>query len=252
MIIAGIALLGLILGSFLNVVIYRLPLKRSLIHPGSHCPSCSKPIRFYDNVPVISYLLLRGRCRDCGTSIHWRYPLIEVLTALCLVGLYLRYGISAEFLAYGVLTLFLIPISAIDLEKKLILNRLTVPCFILGAVLVIALHVETWTQALLGALSGGVIVLFIALFGKLIFKKESMGMGDVKLLVSIGVYVGIMGVLLSLFFGILVAAVIVVSGLLLKKLKLGDTIPFGPFIAIGTLVYLLWGESILGWYLGQF
>ena len=249
---AVVAIFGLILGSFLNVVIHRLPLKGSLIRPASHCPSCSKAIRFYDNIPLVSYIILRGRCRACGARIPLRYPMVEGLTALLLVLLYIRYGMTGEWVAYSVLVLFLIPISFIDLDKKLILNRLTVPCFILGIVLVLGLHVETWTQALLGAVLGGLIVLLIAAMGKLIFKKESMGMGDVKLLVAIGVYVGFPGVALSLFFGVFIAAVVIVGGMSLRKLRLGDIIPFGPFIALGTLVYLLWGESILNWYMGRF
>jgi leader peptidase (prepilin peptidase)/N-methyltransferase len=154
-------------------------------------------------------------------------------------------------LAYGVLTLFLIPISFIDLEKGLILNKLTIPCFILGVPLILGLQVETWKHVLLGAIGGGVIVLLIAGFGKLLFKRESMGMGDVKLLVIIGAYVGFPDVALCLFYGIVVAALVILGGMILKKLRRGDVIPFGPFIAVGTLVYLLWGESILRWYAEQ-
>ena len=249
---AFIALMGLIMGSFMNVIIHRLPEGRSIVFPGSYCPSCEKPIRFYDNIPLLSYILLKGRCRHCGTSIPWRYPLVEVLTLLCLTGLYLKYGLSARFWTYGLLILFLIPISIIDLSKGLILNKLTIPCCILGILLVLGLQVETWQQVLLGALGGGLIVWIIGLLGNLLFRKESMGMGDVKLLVMIGVYVGFPEVAICLFFGIFIAAIIILSGMALKKLNLGDTIPFGPFVAIGTLVYLLWGESILEWYLGRF
>ena len=218
----------------------------------SSCPSCEKPIRFFDNIPLISFIILRGRCRQCGIPISWRYPLVEALTALCLAALFLKYGLSAEFVTYGVLVLFLIPISFIDLDKGLILNKLTIPCFILGILLVLGFQVETLKNGLLGAVGGGVIVWIISGMGKLLFRKESMGMGDVKLLVMIGVYTGFPDVALCLFFGIFIAAILIIGGMVLKKLRLGDTIPFGPFIAMGTLVYLLWGESILGWYLGRF
>lgn len=252
MIVAIVAILGLILGSFLNVVIHRLPRKLSLIHPGSRCTTCSKPIRFYDNIPLVSYTILKGRCRHCGARISLRYPLVELLTAICLAGLYIKYGLTGEFLAYAALTLFLIPISFIDLDKRLILNRLTIPCFFAGIALVLGFNIQPWARALLGAVSGGIIVLLIAILGKAIFRKESMGMGDVKLLICIGVYVGFPGVALCLFFGVFLAALLIIAGMILGRLRMGDTIPFGPFIAVGAMIYLLWGESLLGWYLGQY
>ena len=246
------AVLGLVLGSFLNVVIYRLPRGLSLIHPGSHCPSCENPIRFYDNIPLVSFVVLRGRCRRCGSRIGWRYPFVEVLTGLCFVALFLRYGWTAQMAAYGVLMLFLIPISFIDLDKGLILNKLTIPGFILGVCLVLGLQIENWKDVLLGVLGGGGIGWLIGRLGKLLFRKESLGMGDIKLLVMIGVYVGFPEIGICLFLGVLVAAVVMCWGMVFRKFRLGDTIPFGPFIALGTLVFLLWGESILDWYLGWF
>jgi len=250
--IAVVALLGLILGSFLNVVVYRLPEGRSLIRPGSSCPSCGKPIRFYDNIPLVSYLLLKGRCRQCGSPISWRYPFVEGLTALLSVALFLKYGLSVSFIAYVVLAMFLIPISFIDLEKGLVLNRLTIPGFILGTFLVLVLQVENWRDVLLGASVGGGVVWFVGCVGKILFRKESLGMGDVKLLVMIGAYVGFPDVLICLFFGVVAAAIFILGGMVLKRISLGSTIPFGPFIAIGTLVYLLWGELIIRWYWGWF
>lgn len=250
--ILGIALFGLLLGSFLNVVIYRLPLGLSLIRPGSRCPSCQNPIRFYDNIPLLSYFILRGRCRQCRSSIAWRYPLVEALTALCFAALFWKYALSREFLTYTVLVLFLIPISFIDLDKGLILNRLTIPGFILGICMVLGFQVETWDRVLLGALAGGGVVFLIGVLGRLAFRKESLGMGDVKLLIMIGVYVGFPGVVVCLFLGVLAAAVFIVVQFISKKLRLGETIPFGPFIAVGSLVFLLWGEAILAWYVGRF
>jgi len=250
--IAAVLVLGLIMGSFLNVVIYRLPRGLSLVTPRSHCPSCGKPIKFYDNIPLISYILLRGRCRECGAPISWRYPLVEGLTALCLALLFLKYGLSVKWVTYSVLTLFLIPISFIDVEKGLILNKLTIPCFIFGILFVLAFQIETWKDALFGAVIGGAVMWLIAVLGKLLFKKESLGMGDVKLLVMIGAYVGFPDVLISLFLGVLAAAIFILGGVILKKLRFGSTIPFGPFIAIGTLVYLVWGGAILNWYAGLF
>lgn len=247
-----VALFGFIVGSFLNVVIHRLPDGRSLIHPRSRCPRCENPIRFYDNIPVLSFLILRGRCRDCREPISWRYPLVEILTALCLLGLYWRYGLSPQFACYGLLILFLIPIAIIDLDRGLILNRLTIPGFILGLPLVLLLHIETWWNVLIGAAGGGLIVWLIGLLGRAMFRKESLGMGDIKLIVMIGVYVGFPEVIISLFFGVVAAAITIFIGMSLRKIRLGDTLPFGPFIAVGSLVYLMWGEPILAWYRGLF
>lgn len=243
------AIAGLIFGSFLNVVIYRLPEGMSLSKPRSYCTACKRPVAFYDNIPVISYLLLGGKCRHCGVKISWRYPFIELLTAFCLAILFARYGLTPQFGVYSVLTLFLIPISVIDFDRGLILNRLTIAGFILGVPLVIGLQVETWSQVLIGAIGSGLIVLMIGMVGKILFKKDSMGMGDVKLLVLIGAYIGLDGAAISLFLGILIAGIVILGGMALKKLSLGDTIPFGPFIAVGTLVYLTVGEKIIEWYL---
>ena len=248
----AVILLGLLFGSFLNVVIYRLPLGKSIVWPGSYCPACNTPIPFYDNVPVLSFALLAGKCRSCKNAISWRYPLVELLTAFCLVILHLKYGFSGKFFVYSVLTMLLIPISFIDLDTKLILNKLTIPGFILGIALVLIFHIETWYNILLGAVSGGLIIWFVGFLGKLLFRKESMGMGDVKLLVMIGVYVGFPDVAICLFFSILIAGFFIICGLAIKKLKLGETIPFGPFVALGTLVYLISGNNILDWYLGLF
>ncbi|MBN2030875.1 prepilin peptidase [bacterium] len=247
-----IFLFGLIFGSFLNVVIYRLQQGLSIVFPGSSCPACKKPIRFYDNIPLLSYILLKGRCRQCGSSISWRYPFVEGLTALCLSALFFKYGLSFQFLNYGILVLFLIPISFIDIDKGLILNKLTIPCFILGVGLVLGFQFETWENSLFGAVGGGGIVWLMGFMGKMLFRKESLGFGDVKLLVTIGVYVGFPEVAICLFLGICIAGIFIFGGLILKKLSFGNTIPFGPFIALGTLVYLIWGPSLVNWYMGLY
>ena len=247
-----IIIIGLAMGSFINVLIHRLPDGQSLFRPGSHCPDCGKPIRFYDNIPVISFLVLRAKCRDCGNAISVRYPLVEALTAICFIALYLRYGWSTQMITYSILVTFLITISYIDIDRGLILNKLILPGCILGIVLTLGLQVETWTDVLLGGVSGGLIVWIIGWIGKLLFKKDSLGMGDVKLLILIGVYVGFPDVAVCLFFGIFAAGIFIITGMALQKLHLGDTIPFGPFIAIGSLAYLLWGEMLLRWYVGRF
>jgi leader peptidase (prepilin peptidase)/N-methyltransferase len=175
---------------------------------------------------------------------------VEGLTGLVLMSLLAVFGWSPELLVYGVLMLFLIPISFIDLETGFIPDKLTVPASILGIIFLVAFHIVNWKNALAGAISGGVFLLILMVLGKAIFKKDAMGMGDVKLLVMIGVYVGFPAVFFSLFLGSLAAFVVILTGLLLKRQSLKSTIPFGPFIAIGSLTYILGGKLLIKWYLG--
>jgi leader peptidase (prepilin peptidase)/N-methyltransferase len=191
-------------------------------------------------------------------KISWQYPVVEIITALIFLALFFKYGKPAHMDLYAIslgLMLFLIPISFIDIRKRLILNRLTIPGFILGTFLLFGFHYESWKYILfrhlfLGAFVSGLILLLIGLLGKVLFRKESLGMGDVKLLVMIGLYVGFPGVLLCLFLGILAASLFVIWGIIFRKLRFGSTIPFGPFIAIGALVHLLCGDAIISWYAG--
>jgi len=247
-----VVLVGLALGSFLNVVIYRLPRSESLVKPGSRCPSCKKPIAWYDNIPIVSYFLLRGKCRHCGNRISWRYPVVEAITALVLSALFAVHGLTPLFFVYSVLVLFLIPIAFIDLQTGLIPNALTFSGFILGVILAFGLQFENWESLLTGAVVGGAILLFFGILGRWIFRRESIGMGDVKLLVLIGVYMGFPEVVYSLFLGVFVAGLFILIGMLMKKIRLHDTVPFGPFIAVGTVVYMCFGNVLLSWYLGLF
>ena len=244
-----VGVFGLCFGSFLNVVIYRLPRNESIVFPGSHCPHCNANIAWYDNIPVLSWLLLGGKCRSCKEKISGRYPLVEIITALLLVAIVWKYGATSQSLVYIVLTLFLVPISFIDIDTKLILNKLTFPCFIVGIILVPLFHIVSWRSMLVGGLGSGLILWLIGVIGTLIFKKESLGFGDVKLIVIIGVYLGFPSVLIAFYFGVLIAGVYILSALIGKRLHLGDILPFGPFIAIGTIVYLILGDLIIDWYL---
>jgi leader peptidase (prepilin peptidase)/N-methyltransferase len=247
-----IILFSLSVGSFLNVVIHRLPLGQSLVSPGSTCPACKNGIRFYDNIPLFSFLILDGKCRRCRAQIPLRYPIVEGLTALIIMSLFVVYGWSAQFWAYGLLAFFLIPISFIDLETGFIPDKLTIPAFIIGIFFSVLFQIVNWKSALIGAVSGGALLLLLMMAGKRIMKKDAMGMGDVKLLVMIGVYVGFPAVWISLFLGSLAAGIAIVVGLILKKVDLKGSIPFGPFIAIGTIAYLLVGERLIAWYQGLF
>jgi leader peptidase (prepilin peptidase) / N-methyltransferase len=245
-----LAVFSLSMGSFFNVVIHRMPRGESLVSPASHCPSCNHRIRFYENIPLFSFVVQNGKCRHCRAPISWRYPVVEGLTALTLLSLLAVFGWSPELLVYGVLMLFLIPISFIDLETGFIPDKLTFPAFLLGIIFLFVFQIVNWKSAVIGSVSGGIFLLILMALGKAVFKKDAMGMGDVKLLVMIGVYVGFPAVFFSLFLGSLVAFIVILAGLLLKKQSLKSTIPFGPFIAIGSLSYILGGKLLIKWYLG--
>jgi leader peptidase (prepilin peptidase) / N-methyltransferase len=251
-----VVLLALTLGSFLNVLILRLPKGEDFVRTRSRCPRCGKPIRFFDNIPLLSYAILNARCRDCRAPISRRYPAVEALTAFVVLALLAVYGFSVPFLAYTVLCLFLIPISFIDWDTGFIPDKLIVPASIAGIFFLVAFHFVnwkvTWKSGLIGAFAGGALILFFMVVGKMILKKDAMGMGDLKMLVMIGLYVGFPAVWLSLFFGGVTASLFILIAVVMKRIQWKSTIPFGPFIAIGTLTYVLAGDSLVQWYLGFF
>jgi leader peptidase (prepilin peptidase) / N-methyltransferase len=251
-----ITLLALALGSFLNVIIHRLPKGEDFVRTRSRCPRCGKSIRFHDNIPLLSYAVLNGRCRDCRAPISRRYPLVEGLTAFVVLAVLAVYGLSVPFLAYSVLCLFLIPIAFIDWDTGFIPDKLVIPASIMGIFFLIVFHFAnwkvTWKSGLIGAFAGGALILFFMVVGKAILKKDTMGMGDLKMLVMIGLYVGFPAVWLSLFFGGVVASIFILASIAMKRIQWKSTIPFGPFIAIGTLTYVLVGDTLIHWYLGFF
>jgi leader peptidase (prepilin peptidase)/N-methyltransferase len=234
---------GLAVGSFLNVVAARLPLKRSIVSPGSACPSCETSIAWYDNIPLVSYAVLRGRCRHCGVSISWRYPAVEAATAVLIACCALKFGFSWDFLVAAAFCAVLVAISATDLERRIIPNRIVLPATVvlLAAQTILDPSVE-WIAAGLGA---GLFFLIAALV-----YPGGMGMGDVKLALLLGVVLG-RTVPIALMIGMLSALVPSVV-LIARHGKAGRkmTIPFGPFLALGGLVALFAGHSILHWYLG--
>jgi leader peptidase (prepilin peptidase) / N-methyltransferase len=234
---------GLAVGSFLNVVAARLPLKRSIVSPGSACPSCETSIAWYDNIPLVSYAVLRGRCRHCGVSISWRYPAVEAATAALVACTALKFGFSWDFLVAAAFCAVLVAISATDLERRIIPNRIVLPATVvlLAAQTILDPSVE-WIAAGLGA---GLFFLIAALA-----YPGGMGMGDVKLALLLGVVLG-RTVPVALMTGML-SALVPSAVLIARHGKAGRkmTIPFGPFLALGGLVALFAGHSILDWYLG--
>jgi leader peptidase (prepilin peptidase)/N-methyltransferase len=245
-----IFVLGLIVGSFSNVCIYRIPRNESVIYPASHCPKCLTKIKPVDNIPLLSYILLKGRCRNCESKISIQYPVVEFLTGLIYLIIYLIYGLSIQSLVYIILSSALIIIAFIDLQEQIIPDIISLPGIVVGLILSFIVPYMSFINSALGALVGGGIILIIAWVGSIIFKKEAMGGGDVKLAAMIGAFLGWRYTIISLFLGFFLGALTGIILIIAKIKKREDAIPFGPFIVLGSIITLLWGENILLWYLG--
>jgi leader peptidase (prepilin peptidase) / N-methyltransferase len=244
-ILVAVALFGLSIGSFLNVVVARVPAGRSLVRPGSACPGCRALLKWYDNIPVLSFLVLRGRCRACGMPISWRYPIVEMITATVLVLAYVTLGATANFVVAVVLLPALIAITGIDLEHQLIPDAITLPGILAGLLLNLATGRISWVDSTIGILVGGGVFLVI-----IVGSRGGMGGGDLKLGAMLGAFLGWKALLFALFVAIVsggaVGAVLLGAGLRSRK----DPIPFGPFLAAGGAMALFWGERIFDWWMG--
>jgi len=245
-----IFILGLIIGSFSNVCIYRIPKNESIIYPASHCPNCRSNISPKDNIPILSYILLKGRCRNCKSKISIQYPIVEFLTGLIYLIIYLIYGLSIQTLIYIILSSVLIIIAFIDFNEQIVPDVISLPGIVIGFVLSFFVPYISFINSALGVVVGGGIILIIGLVGSVIFKKEAMGGGDVKLAAMIGAFLGWRYIIISLFLGFFLGALAGILLILLKIKSREDVIPFGPFIVLGSLITLLWGEKIISWYLG--
>jgi leader peptidase (prepilin peptidase)/N-methyltransferase len=244
-----VALFGLFIGSFLNVCIYRIQKEESVVWPSSHCPRCGKSLKPWDNIPVISFLVLKGRCRYCAEPISLRYPVVEILSALLAVGMLYRFGPTASFLIYYLWACVLLIITFIDLDIQIIPDRFSLGGIAAGLVAVYWLPL-TYKDALLGLFLGGGLLLAIIYGYYFLTKKEGMGGGDVKLLAMIGVFTGWQGVLFTVFTSSLVGTLVGIPYGLINKGTLKTAIPFGPFLALGALIYVFWGQQVIYWYFG--
>lgn len=240
---------GLIFGSFLNVCIHRFPREESIVSPGSHCPHCRAPIAWRDNIPLVSFLALRGRCRSCGKRISVRYFLVELASGLLWLLLWMGYGLSGFFFAGVILISTLLAISVIDLETGYIPDPLTLPGLVAGFVLSTvfpSLHGESlWfrgaLQSALGILAGGAIIFVMGLAGNIVFRRESMGGGDVKLLAMLGAYVGVKNAIMTFLLAPFVA---MPFALYMKFVRKAETIPYGPFLAFTGAWFFIYGEPL--------
>jgi len=245
-----IFILGLVVGSFSNVCIYRIPKNESIIFPASHCPKCRSPIKPLDNIPLLSFILLKGRCRNCKSKISIQYPIVEFLSGLIYLIIYLIYGLSIQTLIYIILSSALVIIAFTDLNEEIVPDVISLPGIVIGFIISFFVAYISFINSALGVVIGGGIILIIGLAGSVIFKKEAMGGGDVKLAAMIGAFLGWRYIIISLFIGFFVGALAGIFLILSKIKSREDTVPFGPFIVLGSFVSLLWGEKIISWYLG--
>ena len=243
----AVVLFGLAIGSFLNVVIVRVPEGRSLWHPRSACPGCSAQLAWHDNIPLLSFLWLGGRCRKCRMRISLRYPIVESVTAATLAAAYWVFGPTGDFIVAGVLLATLVVVTAIDLQHQLIPDVITLPGILVGLVANLAIGHVSWRDCVIGIVVGGGLFLVIILVS-----RGGMGGGDMKLGAMLGAFLGWKALLFALFgsivLGGVVAIAVLVSGLRGRK----DQIPFGPFLAAGGAMALFWGERIIDWWLSGF
>ena len=243
-------LFGALVGSFLNVCIYRLPREESVAWPSSHCPACSRPIAPYDNIPILSYVALAGRCRSCRAKISPRYPVVELANALGWVAIVAYFGWTPAAAAYAALFSALLVITGTDLSHTIIPDSVTLPGIVVGLVGAATILPVGFANAVLGVLVGGGLLWGLAVVSPYLFGKEGMGGGDIKLLAMVGAFLGWRAALLTIMIGALTGSVVGISLIVFKILRRDEYIPFGPFLALGAIVALFFHQAILGWYWG--
>lgn len=240
---------GMVVGSFLNVCICRMPKNESIVSPPSHCPLCSYQIRWYDNIPLVSYLLLQGKCRGCGAHISIQYPLVELLNGLLTLFLFLRFGPTLSFAVLFLFCSALVVITFIDIEHQIIPDEISLSGIVAGFVLSFFLEGHNWLNSLIGILLGGGSLLSVAYVYHRLTGKDGMGGGDIKLLAMMGAFLGWKAVPFIVFSSSLVGSVIGVSIMLFQKKDSKLAIPFGPYLAFGAVLYIFYGEPLISWYL---
>jgi leader peptidase (prepilin peptidase)/N-methyltransferase len=241
-------ILGAIVGSFLNVVIYRLPLEQSVVRPSSRCPRCGTPIPPWHNIPILSWIILRGKCGSCGGRISPRYPMVEAANALAWLFLFTWYGLSVQAAVGAVYISALIVVTGIDFDHKLIPDVITLPGILIGLACSPFLP-HGFVEGLMALLAGGGFFWIVAAASDKILGKPGMGGGDIKLAAMMGAFLGLQNLVVAVFIALLSGSLIslVLIGLGRKTRK--DVIPFGPFLALGGAVAFVWGRSIFAWYL---
>jgi leader peptidase (prepilin peptidase)/N-methyltransferase len=236
---------GAAVGSFLNVLIFRIPEGQSIVLPSSHCPKCGHAIRVYDNIPIISYLILRGKCRDCHEKISMQYPIVEAVAALMSLLLFLKFGLSFKYLSSSIFICALIVITFIDLRHQIIPDVISLPGIPVFFFLAVFFMNLTLWESLLGILIGGGCLFAIAFLYEIITKREGMGGGDIKLLAMLGAFLGWKSLFFILFVSSLLGAVVGVSAMIIKGQDMKYAVPFGPFLSIAAVAYLFVGADVM-------
>ena len=241
-----IFLFGLCIGSFLNVCIYRLPASKTITDPPrSICPSCNRQIRYYDNIPILSYLWLKGRCRHCGTRIPFRYVVVELMTGVVAVGILFHFGLTLEGLIYFVFISSLIIMTFIDIDHRIIPDVITLPGILIGLIASLALPTVGFKDAVIGLLVGGGSLWLVAWVYYLLTRKDGMGGGDIKLLAMMGTIIGLKGVIFTIFVSSAVGTLVGVTLMIIKGKDMKFAVPFGPFLSIGAITYIFFGHEII-------
>jgi leader peptidase (prepilin peptidase)/N-methyltransferase len=238
------------LGSFLNVCISRLPAGESIVAPPSHCPGCQMPIRYYDNIPLVSFAILRGRCRGCRAPISWRYPIVEALAVGVGVLALWQFGPTWEGLRVFVFGLALIAVTFTDVETRLIPDAITLPGIAVGLAFQLYPSPRGVLDGLVGCLVAGTVFYLIAWLSPKVFGREGMGGGDIKLAAMMGAFLGLPLVVVAIYFGVMAGGLVAILLLAFRLKQLGQYLAFGPFLALGGLVAAFWGRPVVAWYLG--
>ena len=249
--------LGTIFGSFLNVCIVRMPEEKSIIRPPSHCVSCKRPIAWHDNIPLVSFIILRGRCRYCNAKISIRYFIVEVFTGIVFLGFYLYFGLQWILIPYLIFICGLIIATFVDIKHRIIPDEISIGGIVIGIVLSAAipsLHdtssiLFSVGRSLLGVVVGGGSIYIMGMIGDFVFKKETMGGGDVKLLGMIGAFLGWQAAILTFFIAPVFGAIV---GIVVKIRTKESLIPYGPFLALGAVISLFWSRQIIDFILGGY
>lgn len=255
LILTVIVALGLATGSFLNVIIYRVPRKESIVWPGSHCPQCGEELSWYDNIPLISWLGLGGKCRYCGRPISWQYPLVELGTALLLVAAFLKFGVDLKFIFAALMLVILMAVAVVDLQRRIIPNRIILPSLMVAPLLAVIVGLVSrqvmpiagpvgYWEIVIGFILGGGLLLIIALV-----RPGGMGGGDIKLAAFMGIFLG-RYVLMALFIGFLLGSLAGIVSIAFFNKSRKDLLPFGPFLSLGALLTLFFGFELFQWYMG--
>ncbi len=245
----AVFIFGAVVGSFLNVCIHRIPSNESVAFPASHCPHCHTPIRPYDNIPILSYLLLRGRCRECAVPISHRYPIVEMLAGIAAVAAVSAFGLSATALLVFAFLAALIVITFIDLDHQIIPDAISIPGIFVGFAASLLPGQPSWIASLAGILIGGGSLWAVAAGYEWLTGREGMGGGDIKLLAMIGAFLGWRGIPVTLLLASLLGTIIGVSLMIARGRDTKMAIPFGPFLAVGAACALFWGDALIDWYL---